>query len=362
METKKFRGMPNRRAGHSGLWLSAIGLGLWKWGDPAYDGARVGEHEGFAILDRALSLGVTHWDTANSYNAGAGNSERLLGRYFASRGAHVRDMVVLATKIRNTVRDEHELNRDFSPNQSGASRKYILSAVDGCLQRLQSDYIDILYHHFPNLTSDGGWESPLEETYDAFNTLIQQGKVRYLAVSNRTAQQLAEEQQALGLVAGNPARRIIAIQNPYNLLQRAKVAMTNDGDQQQEQAFFQTLREQGVGLIPLTPLGVGMLTGRYRKDQLDQDGRLASKDDAFWRDQLFTDRNFAIVEELVSLAESKQCTVAQLAITWLLANDQIPSVITGVTRMEQLEDNAAAVKVELTGEEIDRLNQWSLLP
>ena len=362
METKKFRGMFYRRIGHSGLWLSAIGLGLWKWGDPAYDGARVGEHDGFAILDRALTLGVTHWDTANSYNAGAGNSERLLGRYFTSRGAHARDMVVLATKIRNTVRDEHELSRDFSPNQSSASRKYILSAVDDCLQRLQTDYIDILYHHLPNLTSDGGWETPLEETYDAFNTLIQQGKVRYLAVSNRSAAQLIEEQQALGLVAANPARRIIAIQNPYNLLQRAKVATNKDADQQQEQAFFQILQQQGVGLIPLTPLAVGMLTGRYRKDQLDQNGRLASKDDAFWREQLFTDRNFDIVEALVRMAQEKQCTVAQLAIAWLLANEQIPSVIAGVTRMEQLEDNAAAVKVELTGEEISQMNQWSLQP
>ena len=128
-----FRGMGCRQVGHSGLWVSEVGLGLWKWGDPSYDGSKVGEHEGFKILDRALELGVFFWDTANSYNWGSGNSERLIGRYFASRGRRVREQVVLATKIANSVREEHEEKADFTPNQRGASRLYIRRAVEGCL-------------------------------------------------------------------------------------------------------------------------------------------------------------------------------------------------------------------------------------
>ena len=224
MHTKVFREMKYRKMGHSGLWVSEIGLGLWKWGDPVYDGSRIGEHEGFGILDHALELGVTHWDTANSYNFGSGNSERLLGRYFASRGRKVRNELVLATKVRNSVRDEHEMKQDFSPNELGSSRKYIIRAVEDSLRRLRTDWIDVLYHHFPDTLPDGSWETPLEETWDAFNQLVNQGKVRYLAVSNRTIDQLEQETNALETVASNTSRRIIGVQNAYNILQRNKLS------------------------------------------------------------------------------------------------------------------------------------------
>lgn len=156
VRTREFRGMKRRRVGDSGLWVSEVGLGLWKWGYPSYDTSRVGEHEGFRILDRALELGVIYWDTANSYDRGAGNSERLIGRYFASRGKSVREKVVLATKITNLVRAEHEEKADFTPNQRGASGIYIMNAVDSCLERLHTDYIDLLYLHTLSLDENGG--------------------------------------------------------------------------------------------------------------------------------------------------------------------------------------------------------------
>jgi aryl-alcohol dehydrogenase-like predicted oxidoreductase len=361
METKTFKGMKYRRMGHSGLWVSEVGLGLWKWGDPSYDSSRVGEHEGFKILDRALELGVTHWDTANSYNWGSGNSERLLGRYFKSRGSRARDVVVLATKVRNPVREEHEMEREFSPNESGASRKYIVQAVEGCLKRLQTDRIDILYHHSPSLLPDGSWETPLDETWDALDQLVRQGKVLYLAVSNRTAAQLEAEGKALEAVAPTSSHRIVGVQNWYNLLQRPKVSSKEENPTvEDEQEFLDYIAQHKIGLVPFVPLAVGLLTGRYRKGQIDSSGRLSEQAGEEWRDQFLTDRNLELVEKLDAIAKRKGCSLAQLAIAWLLSHEVTCSVIAGVTRMEHLEDNVKAPSVSLTEEElkeIDRLTR-----
>ena len=361
VDIKTFRGMKYRRMGHSGLWVSEVGLGTWKWGDPSYDGSRVGEHDGFQILDRALELGITHWDTANSYNASSGNSERLLGRYLKSRGPSVRDKVVLATKVRNAVREEHEPEREFTPNESGSSRKYIVQAVEGCLRRLQTDHIDVLYHHSPDRLPDGSWSTPLDEVWDAFDQLVRQGKVLYLAVSNRTMDQLEEESAALTGVAANPSHRIIGVQNWYNVLQRGKVS-SKEGNPtiEDEQAFLSYIAGKGIGLIPFVPLAVGLLTGRYRKGHIDATGRLSEQAGEGWRDQFLTEANLERVDQLDIIARQKGCSLAQLAIAWLLAHEVVCSVIAGVTRMEQLIENAGAISVSLSEEElaqIDRLTR-----
>lgn len=349
--------MKYRRMGHSGLWVSEIGLGLWKWGDPTYDGSRIGEHDGFKILDRALEFGVTHWDTANSYNMGSGNSERLLGRYFASHGHKVRDEVVLASKVRNSVRGEHEMSGDFSPNESGASRKYIIRAVEDSLKRLRTDWIDILYLHFPDTLPDGSWETPTEETWDTYNQLISQGKVRYVAVSNRTITQLEQETKALETVASNASRRIIGIQNAYNLLQRPKVsALEDSATLSDEKAFLDYIDKKQIGLVPYIPLAVGLLTGRYHKNNLDTTGRLSEQAGEPWKDEFLTTRNLDLLEKLEDIAKNKGCSMAQLAIAWLLSHDVVCSVIAGVTKPEQLEDNKGAISVSLTQSELEDLD------
>lgn len=353
MVRREFRGMHYRRCGGSGLWLSEVGLGLWKWGDPSYDGSRIGEHDGFAVLDRALELGVTHWDTANSYNAGSGNSERLLGRYFASRDSHTRDQVVLASKVRNPVRCEHELEREFSPNESGASRKYILQAVEASLRRLGTDYIDLLYHHSPSLLEDGSWETPLEETWSAFDDLVRQGKVRYLAVSNRNGEQLVGENAALRATATPKDTRIIAVQNRYNLVDRADVSYTDES----EADFLARLDRERVGLVPMVPLAVGFLTGRYRRDVTDASGRLATDSDRRWAERYLTERNYEVLDAVEEIGAAHDASIAQIAIAWLLTREQVPSVIAGVTKMEQLEDNAKATAIELTQDELAHLDE-----
>ncbi len=358
MHTKVFREMKYRRMGHSGLWVSEIGLGLWKWGDPVYDGSRIGEHEGFRILDHALELGVTHWDTANSYNFGSGNSERLLGRYFASREKKVRNELVLATKVRNSVRDEHKMSQDFSPNELGSSRKYIIRAVEDSLKRLQTDWIDVLYDHFPDNLPDGSWETPLEETWDAYNLLVSQGKVRYLAVSNRTITQLEQESNALESVASNPSRRIIGVQNAYNVLQPFKLSsLKNLATRSDEKDFLDYIEKKQIGLVPYIPLAVGLLTGRYRKGNIDTSGRLSDQAGEEWRDEFLTSRNLELVEKLNLIAKDKGCSLAQLAIAWLLSHDAVCSVITGITKMDQLKDNAGAISVSLTKSDLAELDK-----
>ncbi|UCD37937.1 MAG: aldo/keto reductase [Fidelibacterota bacterium] len=357
METKTYRGMKYRRMGNSGLWVSEVGLGLWKWGDPSYDGSRIGEHDGFKILDCALELGATHWDTANSYNMGAGNSERLIGRYFKSRGSRARNMVVLATKVKNAVRDEHELTRDFSPNESGASRKYIIQAVEDCLKRLQTDRIDLLYHHSPSLLSDGSWETPLDETWAAFDQLVRQGKVLYLAVSNRTAAQLETESKTLATVAVNSSHRIIGVQNRYNLMDRPRVSK-KEGEPTvaDEREFLEYIAQMGISLVPFMPLALGLLTGRYRKGKLDDTGRLSEQAGEARRDEFLTDRNLELVDKLDAVAKRKGCSLAQLSIAWLLSHEVVCSVIAGVTKMEQLEENVISPSVSFSQEELEEVD------
>lgn len=352
MYRRSFNGMNYRRCGESGLWLSEIGLGLWKWGDPSYDGSRIGEHDGFAVLDRALELGVTHWDTANAYNMSSGNSERLLGRYFANRSGHTRDQVVLATKIRNPVRAEHELNRAFSPNESGASRKYIIQATEASLRRLRTDYVDILYHHGPSLLPDGSWDTPVEETWSAFEDLVRMGKVRYLAISNRNGVQLAQESAALRHAAGPKDTRLIAVQNRYNLVDRHRVSYSDES----EASFLDRLRDERIGLIPMVPLAVGFLTGRYRRDSIDESGRLASAADKSWAESYLTVANFELIDVMDRIAAAHDASIANIALAWLLTHKQIPSVIAGVTKIEQLEDNSKATSLTLDEKETELLN------
>ena len=357
METKTYKGMKCRRMGNTGLWVSEIGLGTWKWGDPEYDGSRVGDHQGFDILDSALELGIIHWDSASSYNMASGNSERLLGRYFASRPSYVRDKVVLATKISNPAREEHEMDRDFSPNESGASRKYIMQEVQRGLDRLQTDRIDVLYIHQPTLLADGTWETPLEETWSAMDDLVSMGLVNYIALSNRTASQIEEEMSVVESIATNASRRIIAVQNWYNLAERNKVATEGDDRQDgSEKDFLEFVAKKKIGLIPFFPLASGLLTGRYRRNNLDDTGRIMVEGE-YWQKMFLTDRNLDIVDKLAEIAKKKDCSMAQLAIAWLLSHEVVSSVIAGVTKMEQLEDNAKAPSVELTPEELKEIDE-----
>ncbi len=297
-----------------------------------------------------MELGAFHWDTACSYNIGAGNSERLLGRYFASRPA-AREQVILATKIHNPDRDEHELEAEFTPNQQGGSRAYIQYGVEKCLHRLQTDHIDILYLHRPVTNEDGSYRIPLDETWGAMDDLITQGRVRYLGISNHSTQQIKEATDMMKQVGKDSSRRIIVVQNRYNLLEREKVAC-EEGIRDND--FLRNTEAQGLGMVPFYPLASGLLTGRYRKGYIDSaSGRII--DDKL-QNQFLTESNLNKVEALVEYAETKGFSVPQFALAWLLAHNEIPSVIAGVSTMEQLEDNVKAVQIRLTESDLNEID------
>jgi aryl-alcohol dehydrogenase-like predicted oxidoreductase len=190
------------------------------------------------------------------------------------------------------------------------------------------------------------------------NSLVQAGKVRYLAVSNRSTAQLDQEQDALLQVSANPARRIVGVQNHYSLLERPRTASLGDSASiEDEAAFLDYLGSAEIGLVPYFPLAAGMLTGRYLRGKMDADGRLSPESGEGLTDRFITERSLDIVLKLDEIARRKGCTIPQLAIAWLLSMDVVCSVIAGVTRLEQLEDNAGAPDVSLTTGELEELDQ-----
>lgn len=333
--------MPLRRAGASGLYLSAVGMGLGRWGTAYADHASVSNDvDGFDLLDRALELGVTHWDTASGY--GAGESEAIVGRYFSSRGAKAREAVVISTKWWS---------------EQGLGRGGLRKAVDGCLRRLHTDYLDIFMMHNPCQDEQGNYLAPLEETWGAIDDLMTQGKILYPGISNAHGGNLHDAVAALTAVSSNASHRLTLVENNYSLLQRGQVGrgmFTQWRNGSTEEAFMHDLDTLGVGLIPFWPVCAGALTGRYRQANL-ADILPTIKDENF-REQFLTGRTFAAIEVLACYAEEHNITLAQLAMAWLLSKKQVASVITGVTRREQLEENAGAAKINLTDAEIAEID------
>ena len=287
-----FHGMPYRLVGASGLRASAIGLGTWKFGYPhTGDDARVDERTAFAIFDRAVELGVTFWDSANRYNAGSGNAERLIGRWFRANPDQRRNVVV-ATKL-------HGGMDGATPNHSGLSRGNILDALNASLARLQLDHVDVLYFHRfdPSV--------PIEESLEAIEDVVSQGLVRYFAVSNFTREQLAgylAAQQELSRRC-----RPVAVQNRYDPLDREPANSTG---------VLEFCAANGVAYVPYSPLAGGLLTTRYLDpasagpgDRLHDEGKL---------EKVATPEKLAAVRRLVKLAESWDLEISQVALAYLL--------------------------------------------
>ena len=226
----EFNGMPYKSLGGSGLKVSSVGLGTWKFGYPETgDASRVGREEAFRIFDRALELGVTFWDTANRYNFGTGNSERVLGEWFAAHPESRRD-IVLATKLAGEMDGK-------TPNHAGLSRTNIIESVYASMDRMNLDYIDLLYFHWPDPTT------PLEESLEAVEDLVREDIVRYFAVSNYTVDGIRE----ILRISGQMSRRCrpVAIQNRYDII--AKEAADKPG-------VLSLCAEEGLSYIAWSPL------------------------------------------------------------------------------------------------------------
>ena len=309
--------MQIRNLGASGLRVSAVGLGCNNFGE------RTDLESSRKVIHRALDLGITLFDTADIYS-GMGGSETVLGTVLGDR----RKDIVLATKFAKPMATDG--------TKQGASRRYIMSAVEASLRRLKTDYIDLYQQHdYDPLT-------PLEETLRALDDLVRQGKVRYLGNSNFPAWRVAEAEFTARAMNTN---RFISCQDEYSLVVRDI-----------EKDLLPAAQEYKLGLLPFFPLASGLLTGKYKRGTAaPQDTRFATTPRL--RDRYVTTRNEDITEKLQAFAQSRGHTMLELAFSWLAARPQVASVIAGATRVEQIEQNVKAINWSLSAEEMDEIDR-----
>ncbi len=299
-----------RNVGRSGLITSLVGLGCNNFG------MRLDKEESARVVRAALDSGYTMFDTSDSY--GRGVSEEFLG---AALGAH-REAVLVATKFSSPMGE--------GPYLRGASRRYVIQACEASLRRLGTDYIDLYYLHRPDPLT------PIEETLSALDDLVHQGKVRYVAASNFAGWQVAD---AAHLANASHYSAFVANQIEWSLLARHA-----------EDECVPACRHFGVGVIPYFPLASGLLTGKYVKGQeFPKDTRLGEL--AFFAG-MATDQRFDQIERLRRVADNSGHTLAEMALSWLAAQDDVSSILVGATKVEQVEANAQAVNWEFSADEL----------
>ena len=310
--------MNYRRLGRAGVKVSEISLGSWL----TYGGS-VGRDTAIACVHRAYELGVNFFDTANVYDRGA--AETVLGQAIKE---FPRDSYVLATKAFWPMGD--------GPNDRGLSRKHIIEQCNASLKRLGVDYVDLWQCHRYDP------ETPLDETLRAIDDLIRQGKVLYAGVSEWSAVQIANALHAADRMGLD---RIVSNQPQYSMLERYI-----------EPDIIPLCEREGVGQIVWSPLGQGMLTGKYKQGEAAPAGtRAASDRTAKIIGRLMTEENFARVEKLRTIANRRDISLAQLALAWILRQSNVSSAIIGASRPEQIEENVKASGVVLTPGELDEI-------
>jgi aryl-alcohol dehydrogenase-like predicted oxidoreductase len=311
--------MEHRNLGQSGLRVSVVGLGCNNFG------GRIDFEATKRVVHKALDLGITFFDEADTYGDPRGSSEAHLGEILGDR----RKDIILATKFARPM--------DGSGRFEGASRRYIMEEVEASLRRLKTDWIDLYQQHQPDPLT------PIEETLRALDDLVRQGKVRYIGCSTLSAWQVLEAQWTARHLS---LHHFVSCQEEYSLLARRL-----------DREMIPMLQAYGLGLIPFAPLANGLLTGKYRRDApLPQGARLSTMQRSAAR--YLTEENWAIVERLDDFAAKRGHTLLDLAVSWLLRRPQVASVIAGATRTEQVEQNVRAAGWALTEtemQEIDRL-------
>jgi aryl-alcohol dehydrogenase-like predicted oxidoreductase len=314
--------MQKRRLGRLGPEVPAIILGgnVYGW--------TLDEAESLRQLDRAVDLGLNCIDTADVYSRWApghqgGESETIIGKWFATRGR--RSDVILATKV----------GMDMGDGKKGLKGQYIRQAVEASLRRLQTDYIDLYQAHSDDELANQ------EETLEAFNALVQAGKVRYIGASNYVGARL---EMTIKTSRANGWAEYVSIQPHYNLVERAKF----------ETDLLPVVRKYEIGVIPYFALGAGFLTGKYRRGSDTSGvarGGMVKK--------YFNDQGFAVVDALDDVAARHDATAAQVALAWLLAQPGVTAPIASATSDKHLDDLVAATSLRLSDEDLRQLNEVS---
>ncbi len=315
--------------GRTGVKVSELCLGTMTFGEDFYNIAVVDQPGANKMVARALEAGVNFFDTADVYSYGG--SEEVLGTALKDVGA-ARDKIVIATKVRSAM-SEGAGSGTSDLNNVGLSRKHIFASVEGSLRRLGTDYIDLYQVH--------GWDAltPIEESLRALDDLVRQGKVRYLGCSNWAARQLMK---ALMLARAHDWSGFVSLQAYYSLVGRDL-----------EHELLPLCREEGVGILPWSPLSGGFLSGKYRRDKPTPEGARRS---GFQFPPIDEARGFDAVEALDAVAQEHGTSVASVALAWLLAQPGVTSVIIGANKMTQLEDNLKATGLHLSATELETLS------
>lgn len=309
--------------GRSGLKVSRLCLGVMTYGDPGWRSWVLPEEQGRPFIRRALDHGINFFDTADVYSRGV--SEEILGR--AIRDFARRDAVVIATKAFFAMSDD--------PNDRGLSRKHLLSAIDASLRRLGTDYVDLYQiHRYDSRT-------PIDETLRALDDIVRAGKARYIGASSMAAWQFA---RALYRADHHGWTRFVSMQNHYNLVYR-----------EEEREMLPLCREEGIGVIPWSPLARGFLAGNRRA--ADKGDTERARTDEFAHRLYYADSDFRIVDRVAAVATRHGVTPAQIALAWILRQPGVTAPIIGASRLEQLEQAVAALEVVLSDEDVRDLEE-----
>jgi len=313
--------MEYARLGGSGLTVSRICLGMMSYGDPASRPWILREDAAEPIVRAAVDAGVTFFDTADMYSDGA--SEEVTGRLLRTLFAG-REHYVLATKV--------YFPTGPGANDQGLSRKHILAAIDASLRRLGTDYVDLYQIH------RWDYQTPIEETMAALHDVVRAGKARYLGASSMYAWQFAKAQQVAGAAGGT---RFVSMQNHYNLAYR-----------EEEREMIPVCLDQGVGLIPWSPLARGLLAGTRGRDGARHTLRAGTDSLA---ESLYDDGDLEVADAVRAVADGRGLPPAQVALAWLLQRPGVTAPIVGATKLSHVEDAVASVEVALSEPERARL-------
>jgi L-glyceraldehyde 3-phosphate reductase len=319
----RYESMAYNRVGKSGLKLPAVSLGLWhNFGDvDSLANAR-------AMIHRSFDLGITHFDLANNYGPSAGSAETTFGQVLNSDLAAYRDEIIVSTKAGYYMWP--------GPYGEWGSKKYLVSSLDQSLKRMGLDYVDIFYHHRPDP------DTPLEETMAALDLIVRQGKALYVGISNYNAEQTKQAIEILKSL-GTP---MLIHQASYSMLNR----WVEDG-------LLDELKAGGAGCIAFSPLAQGMLTDRYLTG-VPADSRAASANSPFLKANDITEEKLAKIRALNEIASARGQTLAQLALVWVLRQEQVSSVLIGASKVSQIEDNVGIVNnLVLSAQEVEQIEK-----
>ncbi|MGH7934496.1 MAG: aldo/keto reductase [Candidatus Binataceae bacterium] len=315
--------MEYTKLGNTGMAVSRICLGCMSYGDAKWRQWTVGANEAREHFAVALEAGVNFFDTADVYSIGV--SEEITGRWLNEMAA--RDDIVLATKVNGAMGP--------GPNRRGLSRKHIIEACENSLRRLKMDYVDLYQIHRWDYTT------PIEETLEALDSLVHAGKVRYLGASSMAAWQFSK---ALHLAGENGWHRFVSMQNHYNLVYR-----------EEEREMIPLCVDQGVGVIPWSPLARGFLAGNRKPG--DGNATQREKTDPMAKNMYYQQHDFEVADAVVKAAKDRGVTPAQIACAWILQAPGVTAPIVGATKTHHVKELIDAVGIKLTKEEVESLEK-----